>query len=346
MRDQFKGTQYSTARNSSSDSVHVRRAAPQRSQTGNNTSSKNPKTLGKFVTKHTSKVHKDTGFVGKLFSFIGSVFSVFKRGLLLLWSFIKPVVKRIWKLLKPLPWKIIIPIVLGILLLLFAVFHFYLASPSRITSVIESNYESSQTLEEEINKTNVFLERIPPFSTDVQEAESALYNLNQSSQSASVSLPPKLFSTYAFRNDEDTGTQVDTLYDVADSLDVAVLQRTTEQTGQLLNLSKQFFEKDIEQDTQGYINLINDINKQLSDITSSGSEMDVSTLQRIYQQVLNSAEQYELTKDIDNFNRQTNNVSSEIYKVIYQSWYDYASSVQANLSTFRSSTESIIFAQD
>ena len=335
MRDLHKGEVH---RRSTSDrhSIPVRRKIDPSSSAHIKNRNVHGQKFGALATKHS--VSRSKIYNAKWYSKFIDAFAV-------VLSILRRTFYTVYRLLKPLPWKIIIPTVLGILLLLFAVFHFYLASLSRVTGVIESNYESSQILEEEINKTNVFLERIPPFSKDVQVAESALYNLNQSSQSASVSLPPKMFSSYAFRNDENAGAQVDTLYDVADNLDVAVLQRTTEQTSQLLNLSRQFFEKDIEQDTQSYIILIKDINKQLSDITNSGSELDVSTLQRIFQQVLNSAEQYELTNDIKNFNQQTNNVSSEIYKVIYQSWNEYTSSVQANLSTFRSSTESIIFAQ-
>jgi hypothetical protein len=306
---------------------------------GSKKSTANSRTLGAFATKQTSEVNNISGNIGKvkqlLEGFLGFTLVLIKK-----------ITKKLWKIIKPLPWKIIVPSFFAIILLLFAAFHFYFASPSRITDAIESNYESSQVLEEEIDKTSVFLERIPPYSTDIQEADSTLYNLNQVSQSASIALPPMLFSSYAFRDDADTTDQIENLYSVADKLNISVLQKTSEQTSQLLNISKQFFEKDIEQDTTQYINLLNEISEQLDSLTVNGSELDVSTLQRIFQQILNSAKQYEITKDIENFNLQTNNVSSEVYKVIYQSWSEYASSVQVNLSTYRSSTESIIFSQD
>lgn len=302
--------------------------------------------LGRFVTKQTSKVNKNTSFYGRVTSLFSNFIRVVKRELYKGWLLFKPLINKALIKIKSLPWKIILPMLVIVPLLMFAVFHFYLASPSRVTGAIESNYQSSQELEEEINKTSEFIERIPPYSTDIQVAETALFNLSQYVRQANINLPPKLISSYAFRKDNDVSQQVESLYLVYDSLSVSTLERTAEQASYLLNLSKQFFEQDIEQDTQSYIAFLENILNQVKELEVNETELDITTFQRVYQQILESAKQYELTLDIDNFNSQTNNISSEIYKTIYRSWYDYASSVQANLSTFRSSTESIIFSQN
>jgi hypothetical protein len=327
-------------------SIPVRHVPPTNTTaTGSNASpaapESNQNTLGKLATKHTSKV-KNKGLIRKIFTSISRVLSLVKRASLKLLSLLKPLLRKLWKILRPLPWKKIIPSFVVVLVLLFSIFHFYLASPTRITAVIESNYVSSQVLEEELIKSGKIVEQIPAFSTDVQKAESALFTISKTAQTSSLSLPPRFFTSYAFRNDDGLDAQIDTLYSANTNINLSELQRTSLETSQLITVSRDFFERDISKNTQSYITFVKDIKKQLDELIQSESALDLNTLQRIFQQVLNSAEQYEITQDLDNFNQQTNNVTSEIYKVIYQSWDDYSSSVQENLSTFRSSTESII----
>lgn len=298
--------------------------------------------IKRSVTK--SKI-RDRGWYSRIIEVVTLLFNTLRRTLNTLLRFLKPLLNKGSTIIKSLPWKIIAPTSVFIVITGFLVFNFYLASPERITQSIEANYESSQILEDEINKSTVFIQQIPPYSTDIAEAETSLYKLKDLAAKSSVSLPPKIFSDYAFRNDDELLAQIDTLYISSENINLPELESYAQSTIEILNLSKQLFEQDISENTQDYIDSLKESKQKLEAISNQGSTIDTSTQNRIIQQVLDSAEQYQLTKNIDNFNQQTGNVTSELYKVTYQSWIEYAQSTQANLSTFRSSSESIIFAR-
>lgn len=259
------------------------------------------------------------GLIGRIKSALNAVYLVFRKFLHKSYLFLKPIVEFYYKELRKLPWKIIVPVIASVLLIIWLVFHFYIANQGRILNNFDSNTQQLDDITSSIKFTDVAFSNSPIYNLDGVLGE--LNSLSQEVTDSNVSLPSKRATVYAFRG-EDSATR-----DRVDSLYLNGADLTADQVSESLNglivvsqLANDLFSKDIREDTRSYIEFLDNSRDIITEVDNDSADLNFKTISKIFSHIQLSAEQYLETNDYEQFNRQYSNVSSELIKEIDKSW--------------------------
>lgn len=256
-----------------------------------------------------------------------------------------PLLKRIWKILKKLPWKIILIVTAIILLITGLIFNFYIASTTRITDQYRQNYSEYSALDDSMQIANVYMATETSLKRDNSEALDSLGNLQQTADDTDVSLPARFISNYALRS-YDVENQLDVIYKENSTENIQKISTYSAIFKELITSTNELLKKDIVTDTTGYIVYLNESTARIAEIEKNNEELDIQTIGRIYSQILSSAEDYRATKNQPRFDDRFSNVSSELYKEIIKSWDKTMKPLYEWSSAQKSSFESILGSID
>lgn len=231
------------------------------------------------------------------------------------------VIQKIFGYFKGLPLRRIALVMLIIIVSILLMFHFYFASPARITSIFRNDISQLNSVKEAIAKAD---ESFASTATPTQHNESIATLNDLVADTKEVSLPPRIFSTYAFRGENgNVKATLNNLYTAnsnnkIDQTDVTLainsLIATTELADELLN------KQQISKDTNEYIKFLESSTTTIQGYDDSSNILDLSEVTDILFLTQQAAEEYADNQDITKFNYRYSNLSSELYKEIINSW--------------------------